>query len=116
MKTSMILKLGLVHAAVEMIEEHLLGQGRALAEREELQHLVLLARQMHPRAVPLHRLVSRLTTRSPVWITDWAWPFERRTMAWMRATSSSLWNGFGHVVVGAEAETPDLVLDAGKGR
>ena len=26
-------------------------------------------------------------------MTDWAWPFERRTMAWMRAISSSLWNG-----------------------
>jgi hypothetical protein len=26
-------------------------------------------------------------------MTDWAWPLERRTTAWMRATSSSLWNG-----------------------
>jgi energy-coupling factor transporter ATP-binding protein EcfA2 len=31
--------------------------------------------------------------QAPVWMTDWAWPLERRTMAWMRATSSSLWNG-----------------------
>jgi hypothetical protein len=30
----------------------------------------------------------------------------------MRATSSSLWKGLVNVVVGAEAETPDLVLDA----
>ncbi len=30
---------------------------------------------------------------TPVLITDWAWPLERRTMAWMRATSSSLWKG-----------------------
>src|SRR5215467_11414440 len=29
------LELGLVHAAVEMVEEHLLGQRRALAEREQ---------------------------------------------------------------------------------
>ena len=36
---------------------------------------------------------SRLTMRSPVVMTDWAWPFERRTIAWMRATSSSLWKG-----------------------
>src|SRR5688572_27567833 len=32
------LELGLVHSAVEMVEEHLLGQRRALAERKELQH------------------------------------------------------------------------------
>jgi hypothetical protein len=25
-------------------------------------------------------LVLRLTTRSPVWMTDWPWPLERRTM------------------------------------
>src|SRR3569833_3562270 len=41
------LELGLVHAAVEMIEEHLLGKGGALAEREELQRLVFFAGQMH---------------------------------------------------------------------
>ena len=29
----------------------------------------------------------------PVRITDSAWPFERRTIAWMRATSSALLNG-----------------------
>ena len=44
------LEFGLVHAAIEMIEEHLLGQRRALAEREQLQHLVFLAGQMHARA------------------------------------------------------------------
>src|SRR5262245_21333632 len=37
------LQLGLVHATVEMIEEHLLGQCRALAQRKQLQHLVLFA-------------------------------------------------------------------------
>src|SRR5580704_14662787 len=47
------LQLGLVHAAVEMIEEHLLGQRRALAQAQELQHLVLLAGQMHPRGADL---------------------------------------------------------------
>ena len=29
----------------------------------------------------------------------------------MRATNSSLWNGFHHVIVGAGPETLDLVLD-----
>src|ERR1700731_4535376 len=30
------LELGLVHATVEMVEKHLLGQGRALAQAQEL--------------------------------------------------------------------------------
>src|ERR1700738_1718908 len=59
-------------------------------------------------------LLSRLTTRSPYWINDWEWPLERRTMAWMRATNSSLRNGLVNVVVGAAAETFDLILDVGK--
>src|ERR1700722_14696715 len=50
------LQLRLVHAAIEMIEEHLLGQRRALAQREQLEHLVFLAGQMHARAVDFDRL------------------------------------------------------------
>src|SRR5690349_7633805 len=34
------LELWLVHAAIEMVEEHLLGQGGALPQRKQLQHLV----------------------------------------------------------------------------
>ena len=37
---------------------------------------------------------SRLTVRRPTWTFGWAWPLERRTMAWMRATSSSRLKGF----------------------
>src|SRR5262245_25460557 len=40
------LELGLVHAAIEMVQEHLLGERRALAERTQLQHQVLLVVQM----------------------------------------------------------------------
>src|SRR6185312_7589052 len=31
------LELGLVHPAIEVVEEHLLGEGRALAQGEELE-------------------------------------------------------------------------------
>src|SRR3954471_23711502 len=41
------LELGLVHAAIEVVKEHLLGERGALAQRQELQHLVLLAGQMN---------------------------------------------------------------------
>src|SRR5690349_14050720 len=40
-------QLRLIHSAVEMIEEHLLGQRRAFAQREQFQHLVFFASQMH---------------------------------------------------------------------
>src|SRR6478752_7185099 len=50
------LQFGLVHAAVEMIEEHLLGERGALAEREQLQHLVFLACEVHALAADLDRL------------------------------------------------------------
>jgi len=49
----------------------------------------------------------------PVWITDWGGPWNGARMAWMRATSSSLWKAWS-CIVGADAETLDLVLDAGE--
>jgi len=36
---------------------------------------------MHALAADLDRLGVEIDTRSPVWITDWAWPLERRTIA-----------------------------------
>src|SRR5207244_3139999 len=50
------LELRLIHAAIEMIEEHLLGERGALAQREQLQHLVFLAGEMHALSVDLYRL------------------------------------------------------------
>ncbi|MNY07295.1 hypothetical protein D3C86_1400940 [compost metagenome] len=50
------LQFGLVHAAVQVVQEHFLGQGRALAEREQLQHLVFLAGQVHAVTIDLDRL------------------------------------------------------------
>src|SRR6185437_6265390 len=49
------LELGLVHPAIKMIEEPFLGEGRALAERQQLQHRIFLAGQMHSGAVDLDR-------------------------------------------------------------
>jgi hypothetical protein len=76
-----------------MVEEHFLGERRALAEREQLQHLVFLAGQVHALAADFDRLGVEIDDQVAGEMTDWAWPLERRTMAWMRATSSSLWNG-----------------------
>src|SRR3984957_17057907 len=45
------LELGLVHAAIEMIEEHLLGERRALPQREQLEHLIFFAGQVNAAAI-----------------------------------------------------------------
>jgi hypothetical protein len=105
----------LVYTAVEVVEEHLLGQRHALAQREQLQHLIFLAGQMHARAVDLDRLgvevddeITSLdeglsmalgAPHDGVDARDQLVPVERLGL-----------------VVGAEAEPPDLVLDAGKAR
>jgi hypothetical protein len=87
------LQFRLVHAAIEMVEEHFLGQRRALAQRKQLEHLVFLAGQVHALAVDFDRLGVEIDLEIAGLMTDCAWPLERRTIAWMRATSSSLWNG-----------------------
>src|SRR5262249_43267077 len=50
------LELRLVHAAIEMVQEHLLGERRAFAQAQQLEHLVLLAGEMHSLPVDLDRL------------------------------------------------------------
>src|SRR5690606_17982786 len=46
------LELGLVHAAVEMVEEHLLGERRPLAQRKQLEDAVLLPGEV--QRLPVH--------------------------------------------------------------
>src|SRR5256885_14479530 len=108
------LQLRLVHAAIEVVEEHFLGERGALAEREQLQHLVFLARQVHALAADLDRLgveidheIAGLDDRLGVTLGT----------AHDRVDAGDqfvLVEGFCHVVVGANAETFDLVLDAGE--
>ncbi|MGY3395782.1 hypothetical protein ACVWW6_008373 [Bradyrhizobium sp. USDA 3311] len=97
-----------------MVEEHFLGEGRALAEREELQHLVFLAGQMHALAADFDRL--------GVEVDDEVAGLDDRLGMSLGAAHDRvdaghqlvLVEGLGHVVVGADAETLDLVLDAGE--
>src|SRR4029079_11774106 len=108
------LQFRLVHAAIEVIEEHFLGQGGALAQREQLEHLVFFARQMHPLAANLYGLgveidheIAGLDHRLGVALG----PAHDRMNS---RDQFVLVEGLGHVVVGADAETLDLVLDAGE--
>ena len=57
------LHLWLVHTAVEVAQKHFLGERRALAQRQEFQHLVLLAGQIHACAVDLDRLAIEIDTQ-----------------------------------------------------
>ena len=104
------LQLGLVHATVEVVEEHLLRQRRPLAQGEELEDLVFLAGEVDRLAVDLdrlrvevHRRLSggdrglRVTLRAPhnrMDPGDQLVPMER----------------LRHVVVGSETESLDLRL------
>src|SRR3984957_18737350 len=108
------LQFRLIHAAIEMVEEHLLGEGGALAEREQLQHLVFLARQMDALATDLDRLGVEIDHEIA--------GLDHRLGGALGAAHDRmdardqfvLVEGLGHVVVGANAKTLDLVLDAGE--
>src|SRR5450759_4231684 len=54
------LDLRLVHATVELAEEHFLGDRRALAQTQEFQHLVLLAGQADAGAADFDDLLVEL--------------------------------------------------------
>src|SRR6185437_1541332 len=108
------LEFGLVHAAIEMVEEHLLGERRPLAQGEQLEHLVFLAGQVHALAGDLYGL--GVEVHSQIASLD-----DRLRMALAAADDGMdasdqlvLVEGLGHVVVGAEAETAHLVFDAGE--
>ena len=108
------LQFGLVHTAIEVVEEHFLGERGALAERKQLQHLVFLARQMHALAADLDRLgveidheIAGLDDRLGVTLGT---AHDRMDAG----NQFVLVEGLGHIVVGADAETLDLVLDAGE--
>ena len=60
------LKLGLVDAAVKVVEEHLFRERRALAQGKQLKHLIFFAREMHALAVDLHGFRVEINPQVPV--------------------------------------------------
>ena len=93
-----------------MVQEHFLGQRRALAQAQQLQHLVFLAGQMNGLIVHFYRLGIEIDG-------DLARPDHRFRMALgppddrvdPRHQFFAV-EGFRQVVVGTEAEALDLVL------
>lgn len=107
------LQFRLIHAAIEVVEEHFLGERRPFAEREQLQHLVFLAGEVNALAGDFNRL--GIEVHDQVACGD-----DRLGMA-LRAANDRVDAGnqfvlverLGHIVVGAETEAAHLVLDAG---
>src|SRR5258707_9076329 len=105
------LQLRLVHAAIEVVEEHFLGERGALAQAEQLENAIFLAGEMERLALDLdHAAIEidqelagayhgfRMTLRPPadrLDTGDQLAPVER----------------LGEEIVGPEAETLDLVVE-----
>src|SRR5262245_11430288 len=110
------LQFRLVHAAVEMVEEHLLGQCRALAQRQQLEDAVLLAGQAERLALDLDD--------AGVWGDRQLAGLDDRVGMALGAAHDRLDAGdqlalverLGQVVVGPEAEALDFVVEFGKSR
>ena len=64
-----------------------------LRSEKQLQHLEHLG-QMHALAVDVDRLGVEVDPQIAVPMMECSMALGSRTMAWMRATSSSLWKGF----------------------
>src|SRR6185437_1198831 len=110
------LELGLVHAAIEMIEEHLFGQRRAFAQAEQLENAVFLAGQIHRMALDLDGAAVEVDR-------ELAGADERFRMALGAANDRldardqlAAVEGLGQEVVGAKAQALDLVIELGKAR
>src|SRR5207237_6802877 len=107
------LELGLVHAAVKVVQEHFLGERRTLAEREQLQHRIFLAGQMDAGAIDLDRLRVEID-RQLAGLDD-------RLAVALRAADDGVdardqlvaVERLGDIIVGAEAERADLGVHLG---
>ncbi|PAV69736.1 hypothetical protein WR25_06800 [Diploscapter pachys] len=104
------LEFGFVHAAIQVVQKHFLGQRGALAQAEQLEHRIFLAGQMHARAIDLDRLGVEIDG-------ELAGADDRLRMA-LRTTDDRVdagdqffaMEGLGDVIVGAEAEAAHLAV------
>ena len=97
-----------------MIEKHFLGQRGALAQRQEFQHLVLLAGEMDALGTDLDGLGIEVDDEFAGLDDRLGVPFGAAHDGMDARHQLVLMERLGHVVVGAEAKPFDLVLDAGE--
>src|SRR5471030_173312 len=110
------LELGFVHAAIQMVEEHFLGQGGALAQAEKFQHLIFLAGQMHAGAVNFHGLGVKVDGKLTGGDDRLAVALGAAYHRLNAGDQFVLVERLGHVIVGAEAQGLNLGFDNGIAR
>ncbi len=94
-----------------MVEEHLLGQRRALAERKELQHLVFLAGEVDPLTVNFDGLGIEIDLKVARLDDGLCMAFGAAHDGVDSGDELVLVERFRHVVVGAKAQAANLILD-----
>jgi alpha-D-ribose 1-methylphosphonate 5-phosphate C-P lyase len=87
-----------------MVEEHLLGKRGALAKREQLEHLVFLAGQVHPLAANLNGLGVQVDLQFAGNDDRLRMPLGAAHDGMNAGNQFVLVERLGHVVVGTEAD------------
>src|SRR6266446_807016 len=110
------LELGLVHPAIQVVQEHFLRQGRTLAQAEQLENTILLAGEMDRLVVDRHdagiQIDNKLTGPDRRFGVALGTPHDRLNARDQFTTIKRL----GQEVIGAEAETLELVVEFDKTR
>src|SRR6185437_6210084 len=105
------LELRLVHAAIKVVEEHLLGERRALAQAQQLEDAVFLAGEVEGLALDLDdaavEVDEQLAGADDRFRMPLGAPHDRLDAGDQLAPVE----GLGEEVVGAEAEPLDLVVE-----
>ena len=108
------LELGLIHPAVEMVEEHLLGQGGALAQAEKLEDAVFLAGKMNRLAADLDRFGVEIHFELAGGDDRIGLPAGTPDDGVDAGHELALVERLGEIVVGAEHQALHLVIDFGQ--
>src|SRR3546814_14613659 len=97
----------LVHPAVEVVEEHFLGERGALAQAQQLEHRIFLARQMDARAIDLDRLGIEIDRELAGLDDRLAVPLRTADDGVDARHQFVAMERLGDVIVGAEAKTEE---------
>ena len=97
------LELGFVHAAIEVVEEHFLGERRAFAQAQELEHLVFFAGQVNALAVDFDGLGVEVDAQIAGLDDGLRVALGAADDRMNAGDQFVLVEGLGHIVVGAEA-------------
>src|SRR4029077_7271077 len=104
-------QLGLVHAAIEMIEEHLLGQRGALAQAEQFEDAVFLGGQVQRALVDADDAAVEVDQQLAGANRRFGMPFRAADDRLNAGDQLAAVERLGKKVVGAKPEALDLVVE-----